>query len=151
MAITHILILFLLSLAHGFLGMSGLLPFKNFIYFNWRIFTILWWFLPYVNMSQPWVYMCPDHPEPASHLPLHPIPLSCPRELALGALLHALNLHWPSILHVVMYMFQCYSLKSAHPLLLPLNPKLYSLHLCLLCCPACRIMITIFLNSICMC
>ena len=22
-------------------------------------FTILWWFLPYINMNQPWVYMCP--------------------------------------------------------------------------------------------
>ena len=30
-------------------------------------------------------------PEPPSHLPLHPIPLSCPRALALSALLHASN------------------------------------------------------------
>ena len=30
-------------------------------------------------------------PEPLSHLPLHPIPLSCPRALALSALLHASN------------------------------------------------------------
>ena len=22
-------------------------------------FTILWWFLPYIHMNQPWVYMCP--------------------------------------------------------------------------------------------
>ena len=22
-------------------------------------FTILWWFLPYIDMNQPWVYMCP--------------------------------------------------------------------------------------------
>ena len=21
-------------------------------------FTILWWFLPYIDMNQPWVYMC---------------------------------------------------------------------------------------------
>ena len=54
--------------------------------------------------------MCPPHPEPLSHLPPHPIPLGCPRALALGALLHALNLHWPSVLHMVMYMFQCYPL-----------------------------------------
>ena len=52
------------------------------------------------------------HPEPSSHLPPYPIPLGCPRALALSALLHALNLHWSSILHVVIYMFQCYSLKS---------------------------------------
>ena len=44
-------------------------------------------------MNQPWVYMCPPDPEPLSHLPLHPIPLGCPRAPALGALLHALSLH----------------------------------------------------------
>ena len=27
--------------------------------------------LPYIDMNQPWVYMCP-HPEPPSHLPPHP-------------------------------------------------------------------------------
>ena len=29
---------------------------------NWtelNYFTILWWFLPYIDMNQPWVYMCP--------------------------------------------------------------------------------------------
>ena len=52
------------------------------------------------------------------HLPPHPLPLGCPRALALGALLHAWNLHWPSILHMVMYMFQYYSLKSSHNLLI---------------------------------
>ena len=36
----------------------------------------------------------------------------------------------------------------SHPLLLPLSPKVCSLHLCLLCCPECRIISTIFLNSI---
>ena len=42
-------------------------------------------------------------------------------------------------------MFQCYSLKSSHPHLLPLSPKVCSLHLCLLCRPACGIVVTIFL------
>ena len=37
------------------------------------------------------------HPEPPSHSP-HPVPLGCSRAPALGALLHALNLHWSSIL-----------------------------------------------------
>ena len=59
-------------------------------------------------------------PELPSHLPPHPIPLGCPRAPAWGALLHALNLHWSSILDMVMYMFHSYSLKSSHPrLLLP--------------------------------
>ena len=36
-----------------------------------------------------------------------------------------------SILHMVICMFQCYSLKSSHPRLLPLSPKVCSSHLCL--------------------
>ena len=31
---------------------------------------ILWWFLPYINMNWPQVYMCPLQPEAPSHLPL---------------------------------------------------------------------------------
>ena len=44
------------------------------------------------------------YPESPSHLSSHPIPLGCPRTPALGALLHALNLHWSSVLHMVMYV-----------------------------------------------
>ena len=40
-------------------------------------------------------------------------------------------------------MFQCYSLKSSHPPLLPHSPKVCSLHLCLSCCLAYRIVIQI--------
>ena len=86
-------------------------------------------------MNQPWVYMC-SHPESPSHLPPHPIPLGCPRAPTLDALLHASNLHWSSVLHMVIYMFQCCSHKPSHPPLLPLSPKFCSLRLCLFCCPA---------------
>ena len=44
----------------------------------------------------------------------------CHRALALGSLCHTANSHWLSILHLVMYMFQYYSLKSSHHLPLPL-------------------------------
>ena len=117
---------------------------------NDNSFIILWWFSPFTNMDWLNIYMCP----PILNLftpPSHPIPLGCPRALALGALLQASNLHWSSISHMVMYMFQCYSLKSAHSLLLPLSTKVCSLHLCLLCGPACRITGTIFLSSIYIC
>ena len=80
-----------------------------------------------------------SHSESPSHLPPHPIPLGCPKAPALSALLHALNLHWSSILHMVIYMFKCYSFKSSHPCLLPHSPKVCSLHLCLFCCLACSI------------
>ena len=47
-----------------------------------------------------------------------------------------------------MYTFQCYSLKSSHPLLLALSPKSCSLCLYLPCCPAHRIISTTSLDSI---
>ena len=85
-------------------------------------FTILWWFLPYIDMDQPWVYMCPPSRN-SSYLPPHPIPLGCPSVLALSALFHASNLDRSSISHMVIYMFQCCSLKSSHTCLLPQSPK----------------------------
>ena len=67
------------------------------------------------------------------------IPLGCPRAPALGPLLHASNWHWSSILHMAMYMFWCYSVKSSYIVLLPLSLKVCSSCWCLLCCAACRI------------
>ena len=67
---------------------------------------------------------------------------------ALSTLSHASNLDWRSVSHMVIYTFQCYSLKSSRPCFLPLGPKVCSLHLCPRCCPACRIVITVFLNYI---
>ena len=51
-------------------------------------------------------------------LPPHPVPPDCLRAPALGPLYHTSNSHWLSVLHMLMYVFQCYSLKSSHPLLL---------------------------------
>ena len=45
-------------------------------------------------------------------------------------------------------MFQCHSPKSSHPLPLPQSQKDCSTHLCLFCCLAYRVIVTIFLNSI---
>ena len=86
------------------------------------------------NMNQPRVHMCSPilNPFPIS-FPTH-IPLGFSRALALSALLHASNLHWSSVSHMVLYMFQWYSLKSSHPHLLPHSPKVCSLYLCLFCC-----------------
>ena len=96
--------------------------------------------LPYFDMNHPWVHMCPTILNPILPAP-HPIPLGCPRAPALSTLLHALNLRWPSILHMVIYMFQRYSLISSHPCLLLHSPKVCSLYLCLFCCLACRVVI----------
>jgi len=117
--------------------------------FSWRLITLQYCsvFLPYIDINQPWVYMC-HPPWTPSHLPPHALPLGCPSVLALSALFHALNLDWWSISHMVIYMFQCYSLKSSHPCLLPQSPKVCSLYLCLFRCLAYRVIVTIFLNSI---
>ena len=37
--------------------------------------------MPYINISQPQVYVCPLPLEPLSHLPTHPTPLGCHRAL----------------------------------------------------------------------
>ena len=86
--------------------------------------------------------------KPLSHLPPHPISQDHFSALALSALSHASNLDWRSISQMVIYMFWSYSLKSSHPRLLPQSPKVCSLHLCLFCCLAYRVIVTIFLNSI---
>ena len=76
----------------------------KFIYFYWR--TITWQHCG-VFESASGIHASPDL-EPCLQLPPHPTPLGCPRAPVLGALLHASNLHWPPVLRVVMYMFECY-------------------------------------------
>ena len=94
---------------------------------------------------------CVPHPEPPSLLHLHLIPLGHPSAPAPSTLSHASNLDWRSVSHMIIYMFQCHSPKSSHPLPLPQSPKDCSLHLCLFCCLAYRVIVTIFLNSVYMC
>ena len=122
--------------------------FKKLI--NLFYFTILYWFCHTLT----WIRRectCVPHPEPPSHLPPHTIPLGHPSTPALSTLSHAMNLDCPSSLHMIICMFQCCSLKSSHPRPLPQSPKDCSIHLCLSCCLAYRVIITIFLNSIYMC
>ena len=57
---------------------------------------MLWWFLPYINMNQPLVYVCPFPLEPLSKLVPHPTPLGCHRAPDLGSLRHTANFHWLS-------------------------------------------------------
>ena len=129
-----------------FYGTDG--PFFK-IYFNWRLITLqycsglchtLIWFSHGC--------ICVSHPEPLSRSPPHPIPLGHPSAPALSTLSHASNLDWWSVSHMIIYMFQCYSLKSSHPCLLPQSPKDCSILLWFFCCLAYRVIVTIFLNSI---
>ena len=57
---------------------------------------------------------------------------------------HVSNLGWWSVSHLIVYLFQCYSLRTSHLRLLPQSPKVCSVHLCLFFCFAYRVIITIF-------
>ena len=93
-----------------------------FIFCRWyKIFFLLYnivLILPYINMNPPWVYMCsqswtPPLPPPPPSLyhpsgssqctsPKHPVSWS--------------NLDWWFVSYMILYMFQCHSPKSSHPL-----------------------------------
>ena len=65
----------------------------------------MWWFLPYINMSQPQVYVCPLPLGPPSHDPPHPTPLGYHRAPALDSLHHTTNSHQLSIESVNWYNY----------------------------------------------
>ena len=86
--------------------------FFNFILFN---FTILYWFC---HISK-WIchrYTCVPHPKPSSLLPPHTTPLGHPGVPAPSIQYHASNLDWRLISYMILYVFQCHSPKSSHPL-----------------------------------
>ena len=101
-------------------------PYSFFFYFSWRLIT-----LQYCGgfcHTLTWIshgFTCVPHPEPPSHLPPHPIPLGHPSAPALSTLSHASNLDCRSVSHMIIYMFQCYSLRSSHPRLLPESKRLF--------------------------
>ena len=100
------------------------------LFFN---FTILYWFC---QISK-WIhhrYTCVPHSEPSSLLPPHTIPLGHPSAPDRSILYPALNLDWWLVSYMILYMFQCHSLKLSHPLSLPQSPKDCSIHQCLFCC-----------------
>ena len=122
------------------------LYFLKFILIGGKLLYNIVVVLPSIDMNQPWVYMCP-HPDPPSHLPPHPIPQGHPTAPALSTLSHASNLNWWSVSYMVIYKFQCHS-QIIPPLPSPTESKSLFLYLCLFCCLAYRVIITIFLNSI---
>ena len=118
-----------------------------FFFFN---FTILYWFCH----TSTWIcHGCTRVPSPEPRLPppSPAISLGHPSAPVPSILYPASNLDWWFVSYMVLYMFQCHSPKSSHPCPLPESPKDCSIHLCLFCCLTYRVIITIFLNSICMC
>ena len=88
-----------------------------FLNFNWRIITLQYCGVFVIHWH---VSTCVLSSWTPSHFPPHSITLGCPR-----ALFHASNLHWSSILDMIIHMFQCYSLIA--------SPTLAFSHMTFLC------------------
>ena len=111
-----------------FLG-GGIFYFIFLLYFTLQYcigFAIHWY------ESAIWV----PNPEPPSHHPPHIISLGHPSAPAPSILYPVSNLDWWFISYMTVYMFQCHSPTSSHPLPLPQSPKDCSIHLRLFCCLA---------------
>ena len=102
-----------LGWGHGFL-------FFSFIFISWRLIT-----LQYCSgfcHTLTWIshgFTCIPHTDPPSHLPLHLDSFGSSQCTSPEYLSHASNLDWPSVSYLIIHMFQCYSLRSSHPRLLP--------------------------------
>ena len=123
---------------------------KNFFYYYFILFffyfTILYWFCH----TSTWIH----HKFPLLNPPPTSLPIPSlwyPSAPTPSTLYPALNLDWRFVSYMILYMFQCHSPKSSHPLPLPQSAKDCSIHLCLFCYLAYRVIVTIFINSIYMC
>ena len=106
-------------------------------------------FAIYQNESATGIHVFPIlNPPSSSLLPPHTIPLGCSSAPAPSIQYCASNLDRRLISYMILYIFQCHSPKSSHPLPLPQSPKDCSVHQCLFCCLIYRVIVTIFLNSI---
>ena len=120
----------------------------KFIYFNWRLITLQYCigFAIHQHASAMGVHVFPILNPPPTSLPipsLWVIPVHQPRA---SCILHRTwigNSFLYDIIHVLMSFSQIIP-----RLLLPQSPKDCSIHLCLFCCLAYRVVVTIFLNSI---
>ena len=121
--------------------------FFPFIFISWRLIT-----LQYCSgfcLTLTWIshrFTCSPSqfpvPPPSPSHPSRSSQCTSPEHLS-----HASNLGWWSVSPLIVYLFQCYSLRTSHPHLLPQSLKVCSVHLCLFFCFAYRVIITIFLNS----
>ena len=81
-------------------------------------------------MNPPQVYMCSPSrtllPPPSPYHPSGSSQCTSPK--------HPVSCIEPGLVsYMILYMFQCHSPKSSHPLPLPQSPKDCSIHQCLFC------------------
>ena len=90
------------------------------------------------------VHMFPILNSPPTSLPIPSLWVIPAHQPQASCILHpASNLDWRFVSYMILYMFQFHSPKSSHPL--PQSPKDCSIYLCLFCCLAYRVIVTIFL------
>ena len=119
-------------------------------YFNWRLITLQ--YRGGFCLTLTWItHGCTC--VPPSWIPLSPpcpsIPLGCPRAPALSAALHTLNSHWSPVSHVLIRVSMPFS-----QIILPSpSPRVWKsvLYVCVSCCLAYSVIVTIFLNSMYVC
>ena len=110
-------------------------------------FTLLLWFLPYIDMNQPWVYMCPpswtslppaspSHPSGSSQCTSPEHPLSCIEPGPVICFTYG-NIHVSMLFSQIIPPFSS-----------PTRFKSLFFKFCLFCYLPYRVVITIFLNSI---
>ena len=108
--------------------------FYYFIFFSGFCHTLTW---------QPWIYMCSPSrsplPPPSPSHPSGSSQCTSPEHLS-----NASNPGWWSVSPLIVFLFQCCSLRTSHPRLLPQSLKVCSAHLCLFFCLEYRVIITIF-------
>ena len=134
----------ILSLSYYILFLWYTFQFIFLIYLNWRLISLQFCSGFVIHWHESAMgYMCSP-----SWIPL---PRPSPSHPSGSSQCTSLGLDWRSVSHMIIYVFQRYSLRSSHRCFLPQSPKDCSIHLCLFCCLAYRVIITIFLNSIYMC
>ena len=112
-----------------------LLLWWNFYWFVCLFFTLQYCigFAIHQHESTTGVHNFPLLKRP-SPLPPHTIPRDHPHAPTPSILYPVSNLDWWFNSYMMLYMFQCHSPKSSHPLPLPKSQKFCSVHLRLFCC-----------------
>ena len=141
-------ILWLILSASPFSGLFSS-PYNSCVFFSHMSFQI--GVKVFFLILKSLILTCVPKHEPPSHLPPHNISLGDPHAPAPSMLYPVSDIDWRFNSYMIVYMLECHSPKSSHPLPLPLSPKVRYTHLCLSCCLAYRVVIAIFLNSIYMC
>ena len=97
-----------------------------FFFFNFYFYFILLYntvlVLPYIDMNPPRCTCIPKRETP-SHLPPHNISLGHPHAPAPSMLYPASDIDWRFDSYMIVYMLECHSPKSSHPLPLPLRKR----------------------------